>query len=192
MGGKGVTPNYYARRAGIAAGRVMDKAKQYAIGSAMKQYKTITAPIREYKKYTSKAGFTGKSNATFRGKFKKPRRKNLKTKSDKYSLQGVINIRETSGTISDSDCVYLSHSTYEIELVSKTIAEAIIRKLFKMAGFDGTNPDATTTGQISKGFYELAITMQDPVGTFTLYAMQLWAGVNSTLLIRIKDICQIS
>jgi len=70
----------------------------------------------------------------FAGKFPKGRKKNVNKQSmAKFARSGVIKIRETVGTVTDADCVYLySHSIVPIDII-EMIGAATMRKLLERA-----------------------------------------------------------
>lgn len=82
-----------------------------------------------------KAGFTGVSNGYYVGKFKRPR-KARNTQASKFLTTGIVENREVYGDISDPDCVYLTFSTFDRLLISKTVGLAILKKLFKKCGIN--------------------------------------------------------
>jgi len=71
-------------------------------------------------------------------KFSKPR-KNFYNPLTKYQAQGVVFTKEVYGKVTSPDCVYICHSTYDQEQLARTIALAILRKLFKKGGYDCTS-----------------------------------------------------
>lgn len=83
-----------------------------------------------------KTGFVGTSSGTYGGKmapahgFLPKGWKNL-TQSKGYHLT-----KEFYGGISDANCVYIGHSTWNSDLLTKAITGAILRKLLKKSGID--------------------------------------------------------
>jgi len=50
-----------------------------------------------------------------------------------YGRVGAIATLEVTGALSDSDCVYIGHSSFAVGQVMRMLSVAIMRKLFKMA-----------------------------------------------------------
>ena len=86
------------------------------------------------------AGFTGISNGSYQGKFKKPK-KNKSTFQTLAQSQGYQVKREVHGAIADPDCVYLGHGTHSVNMTARMICGALVRKLFKKAGVILSRPD---------------------------------------------------
>lgn len=69
--------------------------------------------------------------ARYRGRFKKPRRKGAKA-GGRFT---TIHTEEVNGTVTDSDCVYLIHTSIDQQVVIKQLVKEMVRKLFARAGF---------------------------------------------------------
>ncbi len=97
---------------------------------------TQTSPPRGVKR--NARGFSGASTGVYKGRFSKP--KKIKRTIESLCLsQGMHTTVEQFGTISDPDCVFLSHSTGYINETGRVIAYALIRKIMTKAGFKITN-----------------------------------------------------
>lgn len=78
---------------------------------------------------------------------KRPKRKPVKRTRRRYvkgenyyGKYGAINTTEINGSVSDTDCVYLGHSSFAPGVMLSMIAYAIIRRLFKMGiGYESDN-----------------------------------------------------
>lgn len=127
----------------FAAKRIIKTAFAIRDGTNPKKYSSSWAPWQKkpQKNPKKKGPLMGRSTGFYAGKFAKGTRKQVNTSVDKYAQAGVVNVREISGSVTDGDIVYLSHCTFEPELVSKSIAEALVRKLLVRAGIDVLNPD---------------------------------------------------
>jgi len=77
-------------------------------------------------------GFT----ATSLGKFSSKKKKASASKEALYSKTGYVIKRETNGEIAGESLVFLTHSSYVIDDLFKATWGAIIRKLFKKAGYE--------------------------------------------------------
>lgn len=97
------------------------------------------------KKSMSRGGkqWSGVSTHFYKGNFKKPRRKPSRGTATltQYQSKGYLLNSEIFGRVDDADCVYVGHSTYDLNGLSQVISCSIIRKLFKKAGFDTDLPD---------------------------------------------------
>jgi len=122
--------------AGTAAGLAYDVAK-YAHSKV--RSKTLPPRLR-----TSKGRFAGGSKTRYSttgsigGKFGKIQEK---LKFTKHSNKGLYHVAECNGTVSDPDCVYLSHCAVDSYSVFIQATNALMRKLFEKAGLVITNID---------------------------------------------------
>jgi len=100
---------------------------------------------RAARRRITRKGFGGVSTGVYQGRFKKPKRVKA-TKLTNFLSQGVVEYRETYGDINDPDCVYLSFSTWNDEMLQKVVTQAILKKLFKKAGIniDAINEETLT------------------------------------------------
>lgn len=126
-----------------SAGRLANKARKRLpsqVDVANAAGVLMSAAIPSYKHYSTKpsfkkvkgAGLKKTGSAKYVGKFKKPKRKAIKS-GVKYSETGFIERSEQFGEITDGDCVYLMHCAVDpYRLVRVTVA-SMIRKLVKMA-----------------------------------------------------------
>lgn len=102
------------------------------------KYKKNKNKPKEKKKQKGKARVSGtvmyKGEGKFAGKFPKGKKKNLASQSmSKFARNGSIQVRETVGTVSDTDCVYLySHNVVPADVMF-LIASATVRKLLELA-----------------------------------------------------------
>lgn len=76
----------------------------------------------------------GISTAKYKGKFKKPR-KLKKTQDYQFLAKGFHITDETYGTLADPHCGYITHSTYHLQHYATVIMAALLRSLFKKAGY---------------------------------------------------------
>jgi len=105
-------------------------------------------------------------------KFKNPSR-SFYTPLQKFQANGMVYNKETFGKVVSPDCVYLGHSTYDQEQMSKTIALAIVRKLVKKAGYNPTTAKETIPFKDniadSAGFKFQIVTENIETGALTSY-----------------------
>jgi len=80
---------------------------------------------------------------TYQGKFALSARSAFKGLRDQYQKKGAVFIVENFGQVSDPDLVYIGHSTWNLEAVSKAISIALLRKLFRV----GVNLDPQTINE---------------------------------------------
>lgn len=129
---------------------------------------------RKFSVVTSKKRYNpyrGMSTASYSGKFKRARRKTSKqtNKLTKFQSLGYVNTREVFGKVSDPDCVYVGHSTYEARRLAQAIGCAMVRKLLKKGGFDPDSPNQEIPFyeyNNSDGF-KITWVIRDPSGTMT-------------------------
>lgn len=69
----------------------------------------------------------------FRGNFKRPRR--VPKKMDPFISKGFLHTSEVHGLVTDTNIVYAGHSTYSGIKVIELLAQCILRKLYKKAGW---------------------------------------------------------
>ena len=134
-------------------------------------------------KKVSKA-YSGMSTGSYSGKFKKVSRKvgpYQKKKEVSQALGFVIN-KEIYGKIADPDCVYLGHSTYDLDTIAFCITSALLRKLFKIAGYNVTSGDEAmslesyTAGSGSSAGFTLVWTIERGDGTVDTFTYNLVTG----------------
>lgn len=91
----------------------------------------------------TKRQWSGVSTGFYLGKFRKPQRKlrGVTKKLAKYQSRGFVSTKEIHGKVDDADCVYVGHSTFDPVQIADCVAIALVRKLFKKAGFDMDSPD---------------------------------------------------
>jgi len=177
MGGKaGFTKRAINKKLKTISRTAYRAATAAAVASNMvrmpeKVMKTISYPSKTYKKYVSQRSLGGRSNATYKGRFNKATRAGKKDITDNYATSGCVNKREISGSISDANICYLTHSTFDPLLISQTVSQAIVRKLLTQAGIEITTPRdfVAPTGGVSVTeslFYMWILT--DDVGTTSI------------------------
>lgn len=110
-------------------------SKQYR--SDIKKYRTARRVVPKQK--PGKQWF-GTSVGVYKGPFKRAK-KNVKSDETKYLNNGYGLTVECFGRVDDADCVYVGHSTYDRDNLSRTIANAVVRKLLKKCGFNPDSPD---------------------------------------------------
>jgi hypothetical protein len=90
--------------------------------------KTVTMVQKKLAKGKSKMGKT--QSGSYRGRFKKPKKlvKDIKSKAGKL---GWTVVQEVAGQVVDSDCVYIHHTNYQQDEISKAVTGGVIRALFR-------------------------------------------------------------
>lgn len=120
-------------RAAVAAGRVIYRG--------YKAYKARTAKFNRKYALGRKYQFGGVATGRYVKRFKRPTKKGRKLVGVAKCLKsGYVETKEVFGKVDDADCVYVGQSTFDISSLAKTIACAVLRKLFKKAGLNVTNP----------------------------------------------------
>lgn len=76
-----------------------------------------------------------RTNGVYAGKLRRARR----NKPDPYVTKGFKHVVETSGIVTDPDCVYVGHSAYVPKLALEMIQQVILRRLFEKAGLTVTS-----------------------------------------------------
>jgi len=108
-------------------------------------------------------------------RFAKPSKK-FSSPLTKYQAQGIVFNKETYGKVVSPDCVYIGHSTYDQEQISTTICLAILRKLFKKAGYDVTSTKETLPLKdditTSEGFKFQIVVENIETGVITNYDLE--------------------
>ena len=115
--------------------------------------------------------WAGASTGVYQGVLKKPTK--IKPTIESVCLEkGFHSTEETFGRIQDEHTVYIAHSTYNVQLMAKTIQGAILRSLFKKAGYAVPNMHQImplySYGD-ADGFKVEYITKQPMDGTTTTY-----------------------
>lgn len=119
---------YYAGKAIQAASAL---GRTISAANRQRRYNRAIANIRRVRN----KGFGGSSSAVYVGRFNRPK-KNKTTKVEQYLSQGVMNYKEVYGDVNDPDVVYMGYSTYDEDLIFRTITQGLLKKLFKKAGID--------------------------------------------------------
>lgn len=68
----------------------------------------------------------------YSGKFAMSASRSSKGLRDKFQKRGAVAIEETYGSVSDPDIVYIGQSSYNIGVITSSIAFSILRKLFRV------------------------------------------------------------
>jgi hypothetical protein len=115
-----------------------------------------------------------------RKKVKKSYKKSANKFTSKKTLfqsKGFVQNSETYGNVLDPDCVYVGHTTFDLEIYSKVIAYAILRKLLNKGGWYPTeiDQDLALSGisNSSSGYFfilTLAGVVDSTAGAQTFYA----------------------
>jgi len=69
-------------------------------------------------------------SSTYAGKLRPAKR----NKADPYVAKGFKHVVETSGVVTDPDCLYVGHASYTPRLALEMVAQTILRRLFEKAG----------------------------------------------------------
>jgi len=110
----------------------------------------------------------GRAGDKFAGKFPKGRKKNINKQSmSKYARTGAITVRETVGTVTDTDCVYLySHNVVPndvMKLISEATCRKILERAFKTKYTSTSNYVLMGNYNATAGNYLLVLTYYDAV-----------------------------
>lgn len=148
---------------------VKRSAKSYPGNQATKKFKSkakTTAMVQ--KKLAKRKSTMGKTpSGSYRGRFKKPKKlvKDIKSKAGKL---GWTVVQEVAGQVIDSDCVYIHHTNYQQDEISKAVTGGVIRALFREANIAISNDeqelplcasDASALGQS----WSIVYVVQDPI-----------------------------
>lgn len=130
-----------ASRAMGYAGEAYNAGKYLAtgnyLGAAMDYGPRIARSLFGSKSAARGRGYNTKGS--YQGKFKKG--KKLLTKTSVYANKGVLLTSEVKGTVSDPDCLYITHTAVDSYKVIIQIVDSLFRKLFEKAGFQISNLD---------------------------------------------------
>lgn len=133
---------YFYNAAGLAATRAADYIVPgagtalragYGLYKYIKGRKSTKQPVRGMRR---RAYHT---TGSYKGKFKKGSSK--ETKEQNYANKGILHTSEVSGTISDPDCVYITHTAVDGYKLVEVAVQALFRKLFQKQGYVITNVD---------------------------------------------------
>lgn len=185
MSSSGSIANKVARVAGQMAGSAAQSYLNNWLATAANQKmgESYTATTTKKKKKSNKRGA---ATGVFVGPFKKPKRKFLKKhkKNHSFAGKGVMRTVETYGTVTDADCIYVGHSTYNLGDLAKTICQAVIRKLLVKAGYalNSVNQVIPVNGGAGGvgGVFEWTVSSPTGVETPTAYSLVATSTINST------------
>jgi len=110
-------------------------------------------PLLEAAGITPK-NINGMSSGKYYNKsFRRPSKGGKYSPLTKYQANGVVYNKEIYGKITSPDCVYIGHSTYDLEGIAMTITLAILRKIFKKGGMTMTSTkERPFGGTLTDGF----------------------------------------
>lgn len=119
-------------------------------------------------------------SARYAGRFKKPSRKGVKA-GGKFTTFAT---QEVSGTVTDANCVYLTHTAMDPYLAIRFITQEMIRKLMARAGFVVHSPNETFQSNNSvtstAGFSIRVFQMEMATNTYSLGIAHIF-GTTETL-----------
>ena len=124
-------------------------AADAGLRTAVAAYNYLAPNLEVKKEFTEK-----KAMATYGGKFSIKQDLSEATKmTDAYAKTGVVLNREIYGLVSDPDCCYVGHHTYDPSFYGFGIACAIVRKILRKAGYNPTslNEIIPTWGNYNSG-----------------------------------------
>lgn len=118
-----------------------------------------------------KKAFKNVSFATGVGRFKKPKvvKQNFESKCLR---RGYHSTTEKFGTVADSDCVFIYHSNYDQQKISRVLVAALFRTLFRKAGIEIGNQEAELplTGYNDSSGFKIVYTRRNPLdGTLSTW-----------------------
>jgi len=122
--------------AGTAAGLAYDAGKYMSSKFTSKAPRNRSKTTGRFKFNSAQAKYH--TTGSIGGKFSKVQEKN---KFAKYANKGVYHVAECNGTVSDPDCVYLSHVAVDSYSMMIQLTNALMRKLFEKSGVNITNVD---------------------------------------------------
>lgn len=150
---------------------------------------------RTDKKQSKVSKAAGESVGKYAGKLKRskkaPKPMNVTTASEK----GYVVTKDITGVVSDSQCVYIYHSTYEASLIARAMTAAVLRLLFLKAGIEITNE------QTELPLYEAAHSVgfkivyydKDPItqdgSSVPAHRYEYYIEDNTTFVKMLDDIC---
>jgi len=98
----------------------------------------------------------------------------------KVSGSGFLSYKETYGSVQDDNCVYITHSTFDINVLAFTLQACWIRKLMKKAGFtiDDNNEIVPSNALLGSEGMEIVYYIQGPLdGAIATYQYGVTAGI---------------
>lgn len=150
--GKGIV-RYAARKAANAmvprAGDIVGGGVRIARRAVAKWRSTTNKRVTARKKAADaykKSVY--KTRGSYHGKFKKPKKGSNKKPESQFANKGIVRISEVIGTVSDPDCVYITHTAIDGYKLVEVAVQALVRKLFEKLGYRIANVD-TILGHIS-------------------------------------------
>lgn len=134
---------------------LVGSAKNFTENKEMPQLptpsRTPAAKKRKAKTSKSKSSKSKKVKVAKKSKPYKPRGvsegrasgsmgKKVKTQNfNQFHKLGYVTQSEKYGSVADANCVYIYHSTYEVDAIVRSIIASLYRKLFKIAGVEVVN-----------------------------------------------------
>lgn len=96
-------------------------------------------------------------------------KKAKKTLRDKFQAYGAVSITETNGTVTDNEMIAIGHSTFALTAACEAIGLALLRKLFRKAGYDVSTPNSELellySSQSGPNAYIIVFSVMDADGT---------------------------
>jgi len=110
-------------------------AADAGLRTAVAAYEYLAPNLEVKKEFAEK-----KAMPTYGGNFNIKKDLSVATQmTDMYAKTGVVLNREVYGLVSDPDCCYVGHHTYDPSFYGFGIACAIVRKLLRKAGYNPTS-----------------------------------------------------
>lgn len=106
--------------------------KKWKAGDVAGVRKMLTA--RGRKAFSKKSKPAYEVTGMYGGRFRKANRVGVKSTMDRYNKYGVVHITETTGSVSDANCVYIMNEVMNSADVIKYMCAAMLRKLIEGAG----------------------------------------------------------
>lgn len=177
------------------SGTTKTKKRKQSISSEGKTTtKKVKPDERAYYKVKKRKG--SKSTGKYVGKLKKTKRYKKSVTLSKAAKNGYILNNDLTGNVSDPQCVYLYHSTYDINMIARGMIGGMLRALFKKAGIDVSNEntefplyDAAHSEQYKIVYNDRNPVTQDST-TVPTYRYEYTIVDNTTFRSMMDDICQ--
>lgn len=182
---RNVVPGARYIHAGYTVGR--------SVANALRQYRS-----RQARQARRRGPAPGPATGVYTGKFKRAKRvtRRIETALTSYSSSGYVLHKEVFGSVSDPHCIYLGHTTFNINEIAEVVGKALLRKLFRKGGFNPDTPEQEIPGEDynnSTG-YRIEMITKTPAGVSTVFTYTLgndqnintiynsWATLSNTLL----------
>lgn len=144
----------------------LSNARSFGTQTSSRKGRTQATQTSPPKKFGSKSS-SFSTNTRSGGFFKKSSRKGYRRYKKRYTAtrKGLLATFETGGIITDTDCVYIGHSTMPPNRIQYMMLHAIVKAVFNNMGIYPQSVDLALTNTIIDDVFRLVIRANDEAGT---------------------------